>query len=146
MYSDISSDSILLLNKSYDYISMSSIEACNETLDITKFDFKEWDFPRTNSTFRTFLWPDYVKILVSIVTIIAVLVGNIAVIIAVVQNRSLRTTVNVYLTNLAVADLLICVCCIWVLTINDLTKPLYILGPLMCKINGFAQSKSFNHF
>ncbi len=113
MYSDISSDSILLLNKSYDYISIysSSIETCNETLDITKFDFKEFDFPRTNSTFRTFLWPDYVKILVSIVTIIAVLVGNIGVIIAVAQNRSLRTTVNVYLTNLAVADLLICVCC-----------------------------------
>jgi tachykinin receptor 1/neuropeptide FF receptor 2 len=119
-------------------------ELCNGTLDIRAVNFQEFDFPRNDgdSVFHAFTWQDYAKIITCFITIAAVLVGNAAVILAVAHNRSLRTTINVYLANLAVADILICAFCIWVHLINDLTEPIYILGPFWCKFNGFAQSKS----
>ncbi len=43
--------------------------------------------------------------------------------------------------NLAVADVLIALCCMWPHLVNDLTKPAFILGAFMCKFNAFAQSK-----
>ena len=74
---------------------------------------------------------------------VASLFGNLAVVVAVLMKRTLRMTVNLYLANLAVADILICICCMWVHLVNHLTAPEYVLGPLWCKFNGFAQSKFF---
>lgn len=54
--------------------------------------------------------------------------------------------------NLAAADVLIALCCMWPHLVNDLTKPAFVLGAFMCKFNAFAQSKLttivfvFRHF
>ncbi|KPM09394.1 7 transmembrane receptor-like protein 3 [Sarcoptes scabiei] len=84
---------------------------------------------------------EYFKISIYIIAILASLFGNSAVVICIFLKRSLRITVNLYLANLAVADILICVCCMWVHLVNHLTAPAYVLGPFLCKINSFAQSK-----
>lgn len=104
------------------------------------FNFSLYDFPRPDIITRLLTWTDYFKIMTCILTIIAILIGNTSVILAVALNRSLKTTINYYLTNLSVAGILIVVFCLWVHLINNLTEPLYVLGPFMCKFNGFAQS------
>lgn len=48
--------------------------------------------------------------------------------------------------NLAAADVLIALCCMWPHLVNDLTKPAFVLGAFMCKFNAFAQSKSNSSF
>lgn len=95
---------------------------------------------------KEFGWDEYFKILLYLCAIMASLFGNLAVVVAVWVKRTLRVTVNLYLANLAVADILICVCCMWVHLVNHLTAPKYVLGPLLCKFNGFAQSKCFHFY
>ncbi|CAG2117418.1 unnamed protein product, partial [Medioppia subpectinata] len=109
--------------------------SCANTYDIMgNFDFKEFNFPnREYLNPRPFTWCEYTKIALYVVAIAAVMVGNIGVILAVALNTSLRITqqvkINYYLANLAVADVLICVCCMWTHLVNHLTEPLYVLGP-----------------
>jgi len=123
------------------YTLNSTIEFTPNCDVFTNFNFSLHDFPNPDIIVKVFSWSDYIKILITIVTIIAILIGNTSVILAVALNRSLRNTINYYLTNLAIADILICVFCLLVHLINNLTEPLYVLGPLICKFNGFAQSK-----
>lgn len=123
----------------------SDFPSCEQFGDISSFNFTAYNFPRPDQLLKTFHFKDYIKIVICAIVIAVVLIGNCAVIIAVALNRTLRTTINIYLSNLAVADVLIAICCMWVHLINNLTEPFYILGPFMCKINGFAQSKSFDN-
>ncbi|RWS25764.1 hypothetical protein B4U80_04293 [Leptotrombidium deliense] len=81
------------------------------------------------------------KLVITAIVIVVSLIGNIAVIISVTLNRLMRTTINLYLLNLAIADILISTCCMFVYLINNLTEPLYILGSFVCKFNAFTQSK-----
>ncbi|CAG2176007.1 unnamed protein product [Oppiella nova] len=120
-------------------------DGCGNGMDITDgFDFKEFNFPNPEYLNpRPFTWAEYSKIGLYVVAICAVMVGNIGVILAVALNSSLRFTINYYLANLAVADVLICVCCMWTHLVNHLTEPLYVLGPVVCKFNGFAQIQVF---
>jgi hypothetical protein len=111
------------------------------TIDISSFNFTPFDFPKPETIRTEFNNWDYLKIIACVVTIIFILIGNIGVIAAVACNRSLRNTINYYLANLAVADVLICACCLWVHLVNNLYEPMYKLGPFFCKFNGFAQSK-----
>ncbi len=133
------------------YISNETImeginKTCSESEDITSFNFTEFDFPNPENMIKPFTWKEYSKIVLYIVAISAVMIGNIGVILAVALNRSLRMTINYYLANLAVADILICLFCMWVHLVNHLTEPLYVLGPVICKFNGFAQSKHYYFF
>lgn len=115
---------------------------CDVFIDFTSFNYSQHNFPRPEIFAKVLSWNDCFKIVICVVTVIAILIGNASVILAVALNPSLRNTINYYLTNLAVADILICVICLTVHLINNLTDPLYVLGHFMCKFNGFAQSKS----
>lgn len=119
---------------------MASV-SCEAPLDITDYNFSDYDFPRAQGTFKPFTHVEYIKIIVTFVVILVALAGNLGIIIAVSFNRTLRTTINLYLVNLAVADILICTCCMSVYLINQLTEPLFILGPVVCKLNAFCQSE-----
>lgn len=120
---------------------------CTDTeMDILNFNFTEYYFPRPENINNNLTWKEYAKIIVCFVTICAVVVGNGGVITAVALNRSLRTTINYYLTNLAFCDLLIAAFCLWIHQVNDITKPLYVLGPFICKFNAFTQSKCKYYF
>ncbi|XP_075680393.1 QRFP-like peptide receptor isoform X1 [Dermatophagoides pteronyssinus] len=102
-------------------------------------NFTDLNFPGERFETKAFGLDEYFKITIYIIAIIASIFGNSAVVLSVLMKRSLRVTVNLYLANLAVADILICICCMWVHLINHLTAPTYVLGPFFCKINSFAQ-------
>ncbi|KAF8795013.1 QRFP-like peptide receptor like protein [Argiope bruennichi] len=104
-----------------------------------QLNFSLYDFPNNASLTEPLDWEEYVKIVFYVIVLVIALMGNISVILTVALNRSMRTTINLYLVNLAVADLLICMCCMWVPLANSITKPLYSLGGFICKLNPFAQ-------
>ncbi|CAL1276576.1 unnamed protein product [Larinioides sclopetarius] len=81
---------------------------------------------------------DYVKFFAYIIIIIGGLIGNISVILTVALNRSMRTTINFYVANLAVADALICIFCMGTHSFGTLTRS-FALGSFMCKFNTFMQ-------
>ncbi|XP_064457020.1 substance-K receptor-like [Ornithodoros turicata] len=83
-------------------------------------------------------WWGHLKICVFVLTMTVSVLGNSGVILTVALNRSLRTTINYYLMNLAVADTIISVFCMWVHLVNHLFD-WYVLGPFMCKVEGFTQ-------
>lgn len=105
------------------------------------FNFSQHNFPGNFSEHGSLDFVDHCKILLYLVTLVLALVGNSAVLLAVLKFRNLRGAVNLYCANLVVADILICLCCMWVYLVNHITAPAYILGPFICKINGFVQSK-----
>ena len=65
-------------------------------------------------------------------------VGNSLVIFIVAASRKMRTPTNVLLVNLAVADLLIGVLCMWVHLGDSVTQE-WPFGLGICKVNMFAQ-------
>lgn len=75
-----------------------------------------------------------------VVTVVASLVGNWGVVLTVLLNRSMRTTVNFYLSNLAFADALIAMFCMWTYLVKHFHDS-YVLGVFMCRVEGFVQSK-----
>ncbi|RWS08706.1 neuropeptide FF receptor 2-like protein [Dinothrombium tinctorium] len=117
--------------------NITSVE-CEQLSDITSYNFSIYDFvdDRLNDSFT---YVDYIKLCVTVVIIVVALFGNFAVIISVIFNRLMRTTINLYLINLAIADVLISTFCMLVYLINNLTEPLYILGSFVCKFNAFTQ-------
>ena len=127
-------------NRSEDELQ-HEVTFCNAT-DLLQFNFSEYDYPGGDGP-----WPpplDFisaVKIAICIVNMIMSILGKCAVIVAVYHNPALRSTINYYLVNLAIADVLIALCCMWPHLVNDLTKPAFVLGAFMCKFNAFAQSK-----
>ncbi|XP_053633197.2 substance-P receptor-like isoform X1 [Cherax quadricarinatus] len=66
------------------------------------------------------------------------LCGNLMVMLVVYLNTFLHSTINYYLVNLAVADLLITVFC-WPTIVNRITYPLYLLGRPLCRISVLTQ-------
>ncbi|XP_035221521.1 neuropeptide Y receptor type 2-like [Stegodyphus dumicola] len=108
---------------------------------------KSEEYERTiNSTFssepfvfKTLNTTDYIQVIAIAVIIIGGLLGNISVVLTVVMNRSMRTTINFYVANLAVADAMICIICMIPRLISTMTKEYYALGEFMCKFNPFTQ-------
>lgn len=114
----------------------------NSSLDILQqFNFSEYDYPSGEGPqWLPLDLVSAVKIAFCIINMLVSVLGNCAVIVAVYHNPALRSTINFYLVNLAVADVLIALFCMWPHLVNDLTKPVFVLGPFMCKFNAFAQS------
>ncbi|KAL4239253.1 alpha1-adrenergic receptor [Mactra antiquata] len=67
------------------------------------------------------------------------LVGNLLIIVVVLRHKSMRTTTNYYIVNLAVADILVTVFCTWVHLVNNLNNNNWVLGSFFCKFNTFSQ-------
>lgn len=76
-----------------------------------------------------------------LVVFLVSLIGNLLVILVVCYNRHMRTSTNQYLVNLAAADLLVTLVCMWVHIVRHLSHPHYVLPALVCKLDGFVQSK-----
>ncbi|KAI9555190.1 hypothetical protein GHT06_017705 [Daphnia sinensis] len=78
--------------------------------------------------------------LYSVIFILSVL-GNILVIVTLTQNRRMRTVTNVFLLNLAIADLLLGVFCMPFTLIGQLLRD-FIFGSFMCKTIPYFQAVS----
>ncbi|XP_015788329.1 QRFP-like peptide receptor isoform X2 [Tetranychus urticae] len=119
-----------------------SQQTCEPPIDISSFNFTDYDYQRTHGIFRDFNLKEYCKIFFSLFVILISVIGNIGVLFSSTFNRSIRHTIHIYLSNLAIADLFISIFCMTVFLINNLTDPLFILGPIVCKLNAFVQMTS----
>lgn len=72
------------------------------------------------------------------VTFIVGLSGNVLVCFAVWRNRSMRTVTNIFIVNLAIADLAVIIICLPPTLLSDVTETWYF-GFAMCKIALFLQ-------
>lgn len=59
--------------------------------------------------------------------------GNIMVIIVIIGSRSMKTTVNKYLLNLCIADVLVIIVCMPTALADIYTKEVWYFGEVMCK-------------
>ncbi|XP_067142649.1 QRFP-like peptide receptor [Centruroides vittatus] len=112
------------------------------TYDIIDYNFTAFTYNISTDIFSSFTWKECFKLIICISATIVGVIGNIGVILTVILNHSMRTTINIYLVNLAIADLMICLFCIWVHFVNNLAESHYILGSFMCKFNSFSQMTS----
>lgn len=70
-------------------------------------------------------------------------VGNILVILTLVQNRRMRTITNVFLLNLAISDMLLGVLCMPFTLIGTLLRD-FVFGEAMCKLLPYLQGELIN--
>lgn len=62
--------------------------------------------------------------------------ANISLICVIVRTKSLHTTTNLLIMNMAIADLCICTICPWLLLCRDLFQN-FVLGEFGCSMDGF---------
>lgn len=86
------------------------------------------------------------KVLIAVYATIFTLavVGNILVILTLVQNTRMRTVTNVFLLNLAISDLLLAVFCMPFTLIPIMIRN-FIFGPIVCVLIRYAQGKNTNY-
>ena len=83
-------------------------------------------------------WELAAKITVVVILEIMAVSGNVLVILIVLQSKKMRTTTNLYLLNLAIADLFMASIPMWVVVVEDAADG-WILGAFMCKFNACFQ-------
>ncbi|XP_032308241.1 gastrin/cholecystokinin type B receptor [Drosophila ananassae] len=91
--------------------------------------------PRVSADVPIWVVPCYSAILLCAV------VGNLLVVLTLVQNRRMRTITNVFLLNLAISDILLGVFCMPVTLVGTLLRH-FIFGEVLCKLIQFAQAAS----
>lgn len=101
--------------------------------------FQHIPYPEEPRVWKKIYYVDYLKIMAYVIIIVGGLLGNVSAILTVALNRSMRTTINFYVANLAVADAMICIICMLPHAITSMTRNIYILGEFMCKFNPFTQ-------
>ncbi|XP_075738016.1 LOW QUALITY PROTEIN: cholecystokinin receptor type A [Rhipicephalus microplus] len=89
--------------------------------------------------------PDATDLIVRVglyaVIFVFAVVGNVLVLVTLVQNKRMRTVTNVFLVNLAVSDLLLGVLCMPFTLIGSLLRN-FVFGELMCKFIPYLQAVS----
>ncbi|CAF1125620.1 unnamed protein product [Rotaria sordida] len=65
-------------------------------------------------------------------------IGNLLVIIVIQRNRSMRTVTNMFIMNLAAADLLVLLFCLPTTVVQDVTKT-WFFGLFLCKFVNYTQ-------
>ncbi|GFS79709.1 integrase catalytic domain-containing protein, partial [Nephila pilipes] len=101
-------------------------------------NFTDFNFSEEASN-DSLWWEVYLKTFVYIVIVFVALTGNLLIITTLIVDRSMRRTANLYVVNLAAADLVLSACFMWILLSNSFTRPSYSLGTLLCKLESFAQ-------
>lgn len=85
-------------------------------------------------------WEIAIKITVGVILDALALIGNFIVILIVVKGKKMRTTTNFYILNLAISDMVVALCSVWIHVVADLNED-WILGGFLCKFSPFVQSK-----
>lgn len=82
----------------------------------------------------------WIIFLYSVIFLLAV-IGNLLVILTLIQSRRMRTITNVFLLNLAVSDLFLGVFCMPFTLVGMLLRD-FIFGEIMCKLLPYLQGAS----
>ena len=107
------------------------------------YDTRLIDYPGTIKIMPN--WEAILKIAIYSIIMITAIIGNVLIILVVVRNKSMRTTTNFYIVNLAVSDLLVTCFCTWVRLVDNLTEG-WVLGTFFCKANTFTQGNTMFYF
>lgn len=70
------------------------------------------------------------------------IIGNSIVIFIIYANKRMRTSANILIVNLAISDILVGCCCMWVHLGNQITQN-WPFGAFLCKFETFVQGKFF---
>ena len=81
-----------------------------------------------------------IQIPLYVVIFLLSLVGNILVIVTIIQNKKMRTVTNVFLLNLSLSDLLLAVFCM-PFTLIPLLMKNFIFGEIMCVLIRYLQGE-----
>ncbi|CAF1152423.1 unnamed protein product [Adineta steineri] len=81
---------------------------------------------------------EWMCIVLYLIVFIVGTVGNLLVIIVIQRNRSMRTVTNMFIMNLAAADLLVLLFCLPATVIQDVTKT-WFFGLILCKFVNYIQ-------
>lgn len=114
-------------------------------------DYEDYEYDEANLTdaeyedlVRATLWPQTVEktfVVILLCMMVVGVIGNTLVVVVVISKRSMWSQMNIFLTNLACADLLILIFCLPPTVINDVTKTFWF-SELFCKSILFFQNTS----
>ncbi|BFZ18004.1 hypothetical protein BsWGS_21043 [Bradybaena similaris] len=103
---------------------------------IDRINFTLYAYPHVIVPMAT--WEVWVKSVAVFLLIVAAVVGNVLIIIIVCSSKTMRTTTNIYIANLAGADLIIACLPTWIYLLKDVKK-FWAVGWFFCKFNAFIQ-------
>ncbi|CAF1443375.1 unnamed protein product [Adineta steineri] len=86
---------------------------------------------------------EWICIILYVIVFIVGTIGNLLVIIVIQRNRSMRTVTNMFIMNLAAADLLVLVFCLPATVVQDVTKT-WFFGLALCKFVNYVQNMSIS--
>ncbi|CAF0734553.1 unnamed protein product [Adineta ricciae] len=86
-------------------------------------------------------YQEWICIILYVIVFIVGTIGNLLVIIVIQRNRSMRTVTNMFIMNLAAADLLVLVFCLPATVVQDVTKT-WFFGLALCKFVNYVQNMS----
>ena len=102
-------------------------------INISSRQIKNTSYVENNDTIEP---PSYIVFTATILYCLIFLVGvagNILVIVVIISSRSMKTTVNKYLLNLCIADLMVILVCMPTALADIFTKEVWYFGEFMCK-------------
>ena len=94
------------------------------------------DVMTLNKTLKTPEFPKYIIVTSTLFYVFIFLLGilgTVLVIVVVCMNRNMRTSVNIYLINLCVADLLVLTVCMPTALADVYARDVWYFGSVMCK-------------
>ncbi|XP_076241027.1 neuropeptide Y receptor type 2 [Calliopsis andreniformis] len=113
-----------------------------DNYDITTINSEWEDIDTTKYQFPTKIWrirPTW-EVIIKIISVLPIVtigsLANAGLIYVVVKEKSLRTTTNLLIVNMCIADLGTCLICPWMFLCIDLFQN-YILGEIGCRLDGF---------
>ena len=109
---------------------MNTTTSWNNTLYFTYGNYSKEPFDASGE----------IRIPLYVVIFLLSVVGNILVILTLIQNRRMRTVTNVFLLNLSVSDLLLAVFCM-PFTLIPLLQRNFVFGEFMCVAIRYLQGK-----
>ncbi|XP_064634728.1 trissin receptor-like isoform X2 [Lineus longissimus] len=86
-------------------------------------------------------WEIYVKCIFYALILGTAFFGNLSVLVIVTMNRNMRSTTNIFIANLAIGDMFIAVCPMWVKLVESITMR-WPFGEFICKLWPFLQVTS----
>ncbi|GIX81856.1 substance-K receptor [Caerostris darwini] len=104
---------------------------------ISDFNVSNWDF--SNHTTLWIILPAHeiaLKVLALLPIMILGIFGNVAILIVMLRIKGMRTCTNIFICNMALADLMTILCCSWTIIVVDAYQN-FILGKVYCKLDGF---------
>nr|WOA03695.1 CHH family candidate receptor A34beta1 [Carcinus maenas] len=128
-----------LISPTEELANVSGLYECNQDPGITA-NLSQFEYPYRMKTWVPITWREVLKVAAYLIVFLVSLVGNLLVMLVVCYNRHMRSSTNQYLVNLAAADLLVTLVCMWVHIVRHLSHPHYILPAYVCKLDGFVQA------